>query len=171
MCAFTVRIAVQHDVTDLKRAVPHRVSLHVQIDAAIVRVMKTRKSLSHKLLVSELLTQLKFPMKQSDLKKRIESLIDREYLERDRGNPSVSPAACTQPRHFKALCPFLTDSKHLELDCDDPQPECSPAYAVHLAQALHCQEFHLVAKLYFRCIPPVLADEQAATGLTMLRLP
>ena len=60
-----------------------------QIDAAIVRVMKTRKSLSHKLLVSELLTQLKFPMKQSDLKKRIESLIDREYLERDRENPNV----------------------------------------------------------------------------------
>ena len=54
--------------------------------------MKTRKSLSHKLLVSELLQQLKFPMKQSDLKKRIESLIDREYLERDRANPSVSPA-------------------------------------------------------------------------------
>ncbi len=51
--------------------------------------MKTRKSLSHKLLVSELLTQLKFPMKQSDLKKRIESLIDREYLERDRENPNV----------------------------------------------------------------------------------
>ncbi len=54
--------------------------------------MKTRKSLSHKLLVSELLTQLKFPMKQSDLKKRIESLIDREYLERDRDNPNVSPS-------------------------------------------------------------------------------
>jgi hypothetical protein len=53
--------------------------------------MKTRKSLSHKLLVSELLTQLKFPMKQSDLKKRIESLIDREYLERDSDNPNVSP--------------------------------------------------------------------------------
>ena len=60
-----------------------------QIDAAIVRVMKTRKSLSHKLLVAELLSQLKFPMAQSDLKKRIESLIDREYLERDRENPSV----------------------------------------------------------------------------------
>ena len=68
-----------------------------QIDAAIVRVMKTRKSLSHKLLVSELLTQLKFPMKQSDLKKRIESLIDREYLERDRGNPSVSPLLISFP--------------------------------------------------------------------------
>ena len=61
----------------------------VQIDAAIVRVMKTRKTLSHKLLVAELLQQLKFPIKQSDLKKRIESLIDREYLERDEGNANV----------------------------------------------------------------------------------
>ena len=32
---------------------------------------------------SQLFTQLKFPVKSSDLKKRIESLIDREYLERD----------------------------------------------------------------------------------------
>jgi transcriptional regulator CtsR len=62
-----------------------------QIDAAIVRVMKTRKTLSHKLLVAELLQQLKFPIKQSDLKKRIESLIDREYLERDEANANVRP--------------------------------------------------------------------------------
>lgn len=34
-----------------------------QIDAAIVRVMKTRKMLSHKLLVNQLMTQLKFPLK------------------------------------------------------------------------------------------------------------
>lgn len=54
-----------------------------QIDAAIVRIMKTRKTLSHKLLVNELMIQLKFPLQSSDLKKRIESLIDREYLERD----------------------------------------------------------------------------------------
>eukprot|EP00891_Asterochloris_glomerata_P003718 jgi/Astpho2/3718/fgenesh1_pm.00060_%23_12_t len=60
-----------------------------QIDAAIVRVMKTRKSLSHKLLVQELLVQLKFPIQASDLKKRIESLIDREYLERDERSPNV----------------------------------------------------------------------------------
>lgn len=63
----------------------------VQIDAAIVRVMKTRKTLSHKLLVSELMQMLKFPIKASDLKKRIESLIDREYLERDNESPNVSP--------------------------------------------------------------------------------
>lgn len=52
--------------------------------------MKTRKSLSHKLLVQELLIQLKFPIRAQDLKKRIESLIDREYLERDEQNPQVS---------------------------------------------------------------------------------
>ena len=45
--------------------------------------MKARKSLSHSLLISELFQQLKFPLKPPDLKKRIESLIDREYLERE----------------------------------------------------------------------------------------
>eukprot|EP00743_Colponemidia_sp_Colp-15_P004129 GILK01004457.1.p1 GENE.GILK01004457.1~~GILK01004457.1.p1 ORF type:complete len:721 (-),score=162.74 GILK01004457.1:108-2270(-) len=57
-----------------------------QIDAAIVRIMKTRKTLTHNLLISELFNQLKFPVKPADLKKRIESLIDREYLERDQSN-------------------------------------------------------------------------------------
>ncbi len=60
-----------------------------QVDAAIVRIMKSRKTLSHTLLVSELFGQLKFPIKMSDLKKRIESLIDREYLERDTQNSNV----------------------------------------------------------------------------------
>ena len=54
-----------------------------QIDAAVVRILKARRTLSHNLLMNELFTQLKFPVKSSDLKKRIESLIDREYLERD----------------------------------------------------------------------------------------
>jgi len=60
-----------------------------QIDAAIVRIMKARKTLPHSLLMSELFQQLKFPIKPPDLKKRIESLIDREYLERDEGSSSV----------------------------------------------------------------------------------
>ena len=60
-----------------------------QIDAAIVRVMKTRKTLSHQLLISEIFNQIKFPAKPTDLKKRIESLIDREYLERDRNNAQI----------------------------------------------------------------------------------
>uniref|UniRef100_A0A8C1NNH3 Cullin 4B n=1 Tax=Cyprinus carpio TaxID=7962 RepID=A0A8C1NNH3_CYPCA len=59
-----------------------------QIDAAIVRIMKMRKTLSHNLLVSEVYNQLKFPVKPADLKKRIESLIDRDYMERDKDNPN-----------------------------------------------------------------------------------
>lgn len=55
-----------------------------QVDAAIVRIMKMRKSLTHNLLISELFNQLKFPVKPPDLKKRIESLIDRDYMERDK---------------------------------------------------------------------------------------
>ncbi|KAM5146301.1 cullin-4B [Mantella aurantiaca] len=59
-----------------------------QIDAAIVRIMKMRKTLGHNLLVSEVYNQLKFPVKPADLKKRIESLIDRDYMERDKENPN-----------------------------------------------------------------------------------
>lgn len=60
-----------------------------QVDAAVVRIMKTRKTLSHNLLISELFNQLKFPVKSADLKKRIESLIEREYMERDKDNPNT----------------------------------------------------------------------------------
>ena len=34
-----------------------------QIDAAVVRIMKTRKNLTHNLLIQELFDQLKFPVK------------------------------------------------------------------------------------------------------------
>jgi hypothetical protein len=104
-----------------------------QVDAAIVRVMKTRKTLGHNALLTELFAQLRFPAKvrvqhahragegawgvlrgydgaanrlthspaslpdrrsprfplsrtllqAADVKKRIESLIERDYLERD----------------------------------------------------------------------------------------
>jgi cullin 4 len=54
-----------------------------QVDAAIVRTMKARKTLVHNLLMSELMTQLQFPARPADIKKRIESLIEREYLARD----------------------------------------------------------------------------------------
>lgn len=57
-----------------------------QIDAAIVRIMKTRRSLHHTGLIAEIYSQLRFPHKPGDIKKRIESLIDREYLERDEKN-------------------------------------------------------------------------------------
>ena len=60
----------------------------IQVDAAIVRVMKARKRLNHNLLMTELYTQLKFNARPTDLKMRIESLLEREYLERDRDDPT-----------------------------------------------------------------------------------
>lgn len=53
-----------------------------QIDAAMVRIMKTRKNLGHNQLITEVLAQLRIPVKAVDLKKRIESLIGWLYLER-----------------------------------------------------------------------------------------
>jgi cullin-4 len=61
--------------------------LHL-IDAAIVRIMKARKTLDHASLVGEVMKQLKFPTFSTDIKKRIETLIEREYLERTEGDSS-----------------------------------------------------------------------------------
>ena len=53
------------------------------VDAAIVRIMKAKKELSHSELMASLFEQLRFPITPPDLKKRIEHLIDREFIERD----------------------------------------------------------------------------------------
>ena len=60
-----------------------------QVDAVVVRIMKSRRRLTHNTLVAEIITQLKFPVKPVDIKKRIESLIEREYLQRDLDDSTV----------------------------------------------------------------------------------
>jgi len=58
-----------------------------QVDAAIVRIMKARKTLGHEALIEELFRQLRFPATVPLIKQRIASLIDREYLERSSPPP------------------------------------------------------------------------------------
>ena len=53
-----------------------------QVDAAIVRIMKTRKQLSQSELTQAVFEICKFPMSVTDLTKRVDSLIDREYMEK-----------------------------------------------------------------------------------------
>lgn len=61
------------------------------IDASIVRIMKSRKVLGHQQLVSECVEQLgrMFKPDFKAIKKRIEDLITRDYLERDKSNPNT----------------------------------------------------------------------------------
>ncbi|GAB2280287.1 hypothetical protein Dimus_014929 [Dionaea muscipula] len=56
-----------------------------QIEAAIVRIMKSRKVLDHNNLITDVTKQLqsRFLPNPVEIKKRIESLIEREFLERD----------------------------------------------------------------------------------------
>ena len=53
------------------------------IDAVLVRIMKARKTILHQALIPQVMEQIKVPAQPADIKKRIESLIEREYLERD----------------------------------------------------------------------------------------
>ncbi|KAF9426798.1 Cullin-3 [Podila epigama] len=60
-------------------------------EAAIVRVMKNRKTLDHNNLVAEVVAQLqsRFNPSPTLIKRRIEALIEREYLERAAGDRKI----------------------------------------------------------------------------------
>lgn len=80
-------ITERRNVGAVKRGIPEQVDedrKHL-IEAAIVRIMKSRKRLEHSVLVNEIVHQLseRFVPTSQDVKRRIESLLEREYLDRD----------------------------------------------------------------------------------------
>jgi len=58
------------------------------IDAAVVRYMKSRRRASHTDVVHDVMGMLRFPSTATDIKKRIEVLMEREYVRRDAQDPS-----------------------------------------------------------------------------------
>ena len=67
--------------------------IHVQ--SAIVRIMKSRKKMKHVVLVQETISQIKsrFTPKVQDIKKSIDQLIEKEYLERLEENDELGYVA------------------------------------------------------------------------------
>ncbi|CAN8075215.1 unnamed protein product [Agarophyton chilense] len=61
------------------------------IDTVVVRIMKHRKTLEHNRLIAEVTRELepKFEPNTQEIKKRIESLVEREYLERQKDKRQV----------------------------------------------------------------------------------
>lgn len=74
--------AVKQDVSEGRK---------IEVNAAIVRIMKSRRSLKHNELIEELVKQLinRFQPPMILVKQQITDLIEKEYLKRDDDNKSV----------------------------------------------------------------------------------
>lgn len=77
-------ICAQVDMSGQTRQKVEEDRKHI-IEAAIVRIMKARRVLDYNSIVTEVTRQMsgRFVPVATDIKKRIESLIEREFIERD----------------------------------------------------------------------------------------
>jgi len=87
------RLRVQLPPVDDRRVVQGEVAKDRKhaLEAAIVRIMKARKKLDHSTLIMEVVQQSQrtFQPDVRQIKRCIEGLIEREYLERDEENPQI----------------------------------------------------------------------------------
>ncbi|WFD43253.1 ubiquitin ligase (cullin) of SCF [Malassezia psittaci] len=92
-----VRVNLQMPVRAEQKAESNEVMKNVEEDrkmllqATIVRIMKARKTLRHNLLIPEVIIQVqsRFQPKVPDIKKAIDALIEREFLQRVEGEKDV----------------------------------------------------------------------------------
>lgn len=78
------KVSVKQEETDEVKANIEEGRKHL-VNAAIVRIMKSRQTVNHNLLIAEIIKQLQNHFQPLTLliKQRIEDLIEKEYLERD----------------------------------------------------------------------------------------
>ena len=55
----------------------------------LVKIMKDRKTLSHSDLMAELLLKVNFPLDTSMVNKRIDTLIEKDYIKRNAQDASI----------------------------------------------------------------------------------
>lgn len=82
------RVGAEAELTDEERAQTEASVMEDrqhQLDASIVRVMKRLRKASPNNLYAEILNITKFAFSKQEVTKRVTSLVDREFLERDPG--------------------------------------------------------------------------------------
>jgi len=91
---FKITVAVQKETPQETEVVQTSVDedRKLYLQAAIVRIMKSRKQLNHNLLIQEVINQSKqrFNPSISLIKKCIETLIDKQYIERTKNKDEYS---------------------------------------------------------------------------------
>jgi cullin-4 len=82
------RVGAEPELTDEERAQTEASVMEDrqhQLDASIVRVMKRLRKATPSTLYAEILNMTKFAFSKQEVSKRVTSLVDREFLERDPG--------------------------------------------------------------------------------------
>lgn len=84
------KVSVKQEESDEVKANIEEGRKHL-VNAAIVRIMKSRRTMDHNLLIAEIIKQLQNHFQPLTLliKQRIEDLIEKEYLERDTDSPGI----------------------------------------------------------------------------------